>query len=167
MKYTADFETATWLENETWVWAWAVCEIGNEENIIIHNNIDNFMEFCKNSKNSTFYFHNLRFDGEFIIYWLLTHGFKHITSIEERETNTFETLISDMGQFYQITVYYYYHNRNAKKVTFIDSLKIIPFKAKEIAKSFKLPISKLELDYNKPREKRSHYNRRRKKVYNK
>ena len=29
-KYTADFETATWLENETYVWAWAVCEIGNQ-----------------------------------------------------------------------------------------------------------------------------------------
>lgn len=26
-KYTADFETATWLEDETYVWAWAVSEI--------------------------------------------------------------------------------------------------------------------------------------------
>jgi hypothetical protein len=26
-KYTGDFETATWFEDETWVWAWAVCEI--------------------------------------------------------------------------------------------------------------------------------------------
>ena len=29
----ADFETATWNLNETWVWAWAVSEIGNPENI--------------------------------------------------------------------------------------------------------------------------------------
>ncbi len=26
-KYTADFETAVHLKNETYVWAWAVCEI--------------------------------------------------------------------------------------------------------------------------------------------
>ena len=32
-KFTADFETAVWLEDETWVWAWATCEIGNEENL--------------------------------------------------------------------------------------------------------------------------------------
>ena len=38
-KFTADFETAVWKDNETWVWAWAVCEIGNEENLQIGNNI--------------------------------------------------------------------------------------------------------------------------------
>ena len=38
-KFTADFETATWLSDETYVWAWAVCEIGNPDNIIIDNNI--------------------------------------------------------------------------------------------------------------------------------
>ena len=37
-KFTADFETATWLPNETYVWAWAICEIGNPDNIIIDNN---------------------------------------------------------------------------------------------------------------------------------
>lgn len=152
-KFTADFETATWLENETYVWAWATCEIGNESNLKIGNNIEDFIEFCKNSKNSIFYFHNLKFDGEFIIYYLLTHNFKHVVKKEEIESNTFTTLISDMGQFYQITVYFYYNNKNVKKVTFIDSLKIIPFSVEEIAKSFNLPISKLEIDYNKPREK--------------
>ena len=67
--FTADFETATWLEDETWVWAWATCEIGNEKNLIIDNNIDSFIEYCKLQKNSVFYFHNLKFDGEFIINW--------------------------------------------------------------------------------------------------
>ena len=46
-KYVADFETATWLENETYVWAWATCEIGNPDNIIIDNNIESFIKFCK------------------------------------------------------------------------------------------------------------------------
>lgn len=152
-KFTADFETVTWLKDETYVWAWAVCEINNEENIQIGNNIDDFINFCKNEKNSTFYFHNLKFDGEFIIYWALTHNFIHVEQKEDIKENTFTTLISDMGQFYQITLYFEKKNKNVHKVTFIDSLKIIPFSVDVIAKSFNLPISKLKIDYNKPRKK--------------
>lgn len=95
-KYVCDFETAIWFSDETYVWAWAVCEIGNEENLQIGNNINEFIEFCKNEKNAFFYFHNLKFDGEFIIYWALTHGFTHVTSQEDIKENTFTTLISDM-----------------------------------------------------------------------
>lgn len=151
-KFTADFETATWKKDETWVWAWAVSEIGNEDNLIIDNNIDTFMEFCRQEKNSIFYFHNLKFDGEFIIYWLLTHNFKHVLKKNEIEDNTFTTLISDMGQFYNIVVYFKKGNKTACKVTFIDSLKIIPFSVDETAKAFNLPISKLKIDYNEERE---------------
>ena len=158
-KFTADFETATWLEDETFVWAWAICEIGNEENLQIGNNIDDFIELCKYEKNSTFYFHNLKFDGEFIIYWALTHNFKHVEKKEDIEANTFTTLISDMGQFYQITLYFEKGNKRVHKVTFIDSLKIIPFSVDQIAKSFNLPISKLKIDYNEPRERRAYINK--------
>ena len=38
-KYCADFETCTWLDNETYVWAWALCNINNPKNIEIGNNI--------------------------------------------------------------------------------------------------------------------------------
>lgn len=151
-KFTADFETCTWLENETYVWAWAVCEIGNESNIVIDNNIKSFIDYCYSQKNSTFYFHNLKFDGEFIIYYLLKNGFKHVVKKEDIKDNTFTTLISDMGQFYQITVYFTKGNKKVHKVTFIDSLKIIPFSVNTIAKTFNLPISKLKIDYNEPRE---------------
>ena len=152
-KFTADFETAVWLENETWVWAWATCEIGNEENLTIGNNINDFIEYCKKEKNSIFYFHNLKFDGEFIIYWALKNGFTHVDKKEDIKENTFTTLISDMGQFYQITIYFEKKNKKVHKVTFIDSLKIIPFSVDQIAKSFNLEISKLKIDYKKPRPK--------------
>ena len=152
-KFTADFETAVWLEDETWVWAWATCEIGNEKNLTIGNNIESFIEYCKNEKNSIFYFHNLKFDGEFIIYWALKNGFTHAEKKEDIKENTFTTLISDMGQFYQITLYFEKKNKKVHKVTFIDSLKIIPFSVDQIAKSFNLEISKLKIDYKKPRPK--------------
>lgn len=150
-KFTADFETCVWLPDETYVWAWAVSEIGNDDNIIIDNNIESFIEFCKNEKNAEFYFHNLKFDGEFIIYWALTHGFKHVEKKEDIEANTFTTLISDMGQFYSITLYYSKGNKKVHKTTFYDSLKIIPFSVDETAKAFNLPISKLKIDYKKER----------------
>lgn len=152
-KFSCDFETATWLENETFVWAWASCEIGNEKNLQIGNNIETFIEFCKKEHNPTCYFHNLKFDGEFIIYWALTHGFTHVEKKEDISSNTFTTLISDMGQFYSIVLYFEKGNKKVHKVTFIDSLKIIPFSVDKIAKSFNLPISKLKIDYNLPRER--------------
>ena len=151
-KFTADFETATWIEDETYVWAWAICEIGNTKNLKIGNDIDGFFEYCSSTHNPTLYFHNLKFDGEFIINYLLSHGFEHIKSSKDRKDNTFTTLISDMGMFYSITVYLKVGNRKTNKITFIDSLKIIPFSVSDIAKSFGLPISKLEIDYDKPRE---------------
>ena len=67
MNYTADFETATWLDDSSYVWAWAVSEIGNEDNVKIGNTIDSFMKFIDENKNSKYYFHNLQFDGTFIL----------------------------------------------------------------------------------------------------
>ena len=152
-KFTADFETSTlkWNEKETWVWAWATCNI-DDETLEMGNSIDTFIEFCKKQKNAIFYFHNLKFDGEFIIYYLLTHGFTHVTNKEDIKDKTFTTLISDMGVFYSIVVYFEKKNKKVKKVTFYDSLKIIPFSVEQIAKSFNLEISKLKLDYDKPRK---------------
>lgn len=151
-KYTADFETCVWLKDETFVWAWAICEIGNEQNFIYGNNIDSFMNFCESQKNAQFYFHNLKFDSSFIIHWLLKNDFKFVDDRKKHETKTFSCLISELGQFYSLTVIFRKKNKNVVKATFFDSLKIIPMKVKEIAKSFNLPISKLEIDYMKERE---------------
>ena len=103
-KFSCDFETAVWLSDESFVWAWASCEIGNEENIIINNNIDSFIRFLEKNSGSTFYFHNLKFDGEFIISKLLELGFTHIEDRKEAKDKTFTTLISNFGVFYQITL---------------------------------------------------------------
>lgn len=150
--FVGDFETCTWLENKTYVWAWALCEIGNEKNIKIGNNIEHYFEFLKREYNPVVYMHNLAFDGEFIIYYLLTHGYKHIEDKKDIDVKTFQTLISDTGQFYQITIYLSTGTRT-RKITIIDSLKIIPFKVETIAESFGIKEKKLKIDYTKPREK--------------
>ena len=151
-KFAADFETATWLKDETYVWAWALCNIDNPKEIIIGNSIESFFDRIK-KENCDLYFHNLKFDGEFIIYYLLSNGFELIKDKKEKRDKTFTTLITDMGLFYTIEIYFSVGNKTCKKVTIYDSLKVLPFSVDMIAKSFDLPIKKLELDYNTPREK--------------
>ncbi len=149
-RFTADFETATWNPTKTWVWAWSLCDIENPENVDVGNDIETFFERIKKEANPYIYFHNLKFDGEFILYYLMSHDFEYVESNEKRN-NTFSTLISDMGLFYQIEVYFEV-GKKTKKVTFIDSLKIINQSVESMPKTFKIPDNKLEIDYNEPRE---------------
>lgn len=135
------------------MWAYSIAEIGNIDNFKYGTNIDEFMKFCEEENNPIIYFHNEKFDGEFIIYWLLKNGFEYIKDKKERRDKTFTTLITEMGQFFNIIIYFRVTKSKVKKVTIYDSLKILPFTVEKIAKSFNLPISKLEIDYNKPREK--------------
>lgn len=150
MMLTADFETTT-NELDCRVWAWGVCEIGNPNYFTYGNNIESFIEYMKMSNNSTFYFHNLKFDGEFIISWLFENGFKHVIDKKLNASKTFSTLISDKGQFYSIKIYFEKKGKNSNVVTIYDSLKILPFSVAQISKGFNLTISKLEIDYKKDR----------------
>ena len=150
MNYTADFETTT-NENDCRVWAYALCEIGGEYNIDVGNSIDDMFSKVSNS-NNTLYFHNLKFDGEFILYWLFQNGYTHVEDRKDLTAKTFTTLISNTGVFYTFTICHKTSGRNKICTKIIDSLKILPFTVDEIAKSFKLPISKLKLDYKEERE---------------
>jgi hypothetical protein len=140
-QYVADFETTTTKE-KTRIWAYGYCEIGNVENFNYGITMEDFISWCK-TENKIVYFHNLKFDGEFIFYWLLTNGFAYSPN---KESNTFNCLVSDMGQFYQIEIIFEKKNKRYKKVVFQDSLKKLPFPVRKIAKDFKLPIAKVEVE---------------------
>lgn len=133
------------------MWAYALCEIGGDFNTTVGNSIDDMFDRIS-SANNTLYFHNLKFDGEFIIYWLFRNGYTFVKDAKELEEKTFTTLISNMNAFYTITICHKKSGRNKICTKIIDSLKIIPFSVEEIAKSFKLPISKFEIDYKAKRE---------------
>ena len=150
-RFTADFETSTWVCDETWVWAWALCDIENPSKVDVGNSIEGFFERIKNEANPYIYFHNLKFDGEFILYYLMKNGYEYTITKEKRD-KTFSCLISDMGLFYSIEVYFEV-GKKTKKVTFIDSLKIINQTVESMPKTFKIEENKLEIDYNAPREK--------------
>lgn len=151
-KFAADFETTTDI-NDCRVWAYSLCEIGKPDNFLYGNNIDDFIKFCANPKeNYTLYFHNLKFDSEFIFNYLLNNGYTCIKDKKDREDKTFTTLISDMNQIYSIEIFFEIKGKRTNKVTIYDSLKILNFSVEQIAKDFDLPLRKLELDYDTYRE---------------
>lgn len=149
-RYSCDFETTT-NEEDCRVWAVGICEIGNIENFIYYNNINDFINWCENNTGSILYFHNLKFDGEFIFYYLLTNGYEWVKDKKDRKDKTFSCLISDMGMFYSIEIYFKVKGKNVEKITIYDSLKILNFSVKELAENFKLPILKGEIDYKEYR----------------
>lgn len=149
MKYfVCDFETEVNIER-TYVWAYAFVGLwGDQDHVIMGTSIDSFIEeiFKPVYNNGIFFFHNLKFDGEFILYWLLKHGFAHTT--EKRLNNgEFSTLITDMGKFYILKVRY-----NNITITFQDSFAIIPLSVAQMAKAFGMDISKLHIEYTDHRE---------------
>lgn len=151
MLFAADFETTT-DPLDCRVWACGICSIDETHSFKYGNSLDWFIEFAKNNIGSTFYFHNLKFDGEFILCYLFEHGYKHITDRKKLKTKTFTTLISDKGQFYSLEICFNKDEDKTEKITIYDSLKILPFSVEAIAKGFNLPISKLEIDYDEKRE---------------
>ena len=153
-KFAADFETTVY-ENQTFteVWAGAVAQIDGEFNHV-WNNIDTMFKFIENYPgNVLLYFHNLKFDGEFILsYYFGKRKFKNaavdnVTSIEwdrdfDMPNHSLKYIISDMGAWYMILI----RTKN-KYIEIRDSLKLIPFSLKVAGDSFKTEHRKLSIEY--------------------
>lgn len=142
----ADFETTSYetykQEGRTWVWLYAISD--PEGNIINHGtNIKSFIKFTRKCYGQTIYFHNLKFDGSFIISYLLESGAVYDENLSSSGL-CFRTLIGEMGEFYSIDLKF----TRGKIVHFHDSLKLLPFKAEKIAKDFDLPVRKGKIDYS-------------------
>lgn len=152
MRLVADFETTTDPE-DCRVWAVCAVDIDTLKVVYLDHDIDGFMLWLS-TKNTKVWFHNLKFDSEWLLSWLLTNRYKYDPG-QDKEGNktkfqerTFRTLITDDGLFYSLEVCFKRINdKKMLKVTFYDSLKKLPFKVAEIAKAFKLGFEKGEIDY--------------------
>ena len=151
MQLVGDFETTTDI-NDCRVWGSCLVNIDNLEVIQLVNNIDDTMflleELTINDK-VELYYHNLKFDGEFILSWLYNNGFTYDEGLSKMKT--FRALITDNGIFYQIEVRFH-GNKNRKKLIIRDSLKIIPLRVEQFPRAFGLEVTKGEIDYTKHRE---------------
>lgn len=154
--FMCDFETTVYEGQEsTEVWASAVVELFTEDVKIFHS-IDETLKFFKSLKcNIIAYYHNLKFDGQFWLWWLSQHGFKQALHMKDGKVenvefvndkdmlnNTYKYSISDRGQFYTITI-----KSGGKKIQLRDSLKLLPFSVKRIGESFATKHKKLEMEY--------------------
>lgn len=144
--FAADFETTT-KEEDCRVYSAGCMEVGNEDSFWYTNNIDDFVRYLSVT-DTLVYFHNLKFDGEFLINWLFEQGFRH-TQEKNPSPYTFTTLIDDMGNFYSMEIFF-----RDTSMRILDSLKIIPMSIGKMPKAFGLDIEKLSdnYDYYKDRE---------------
>lgn len=126
-----------------------------DDSVVIHHSIsEQFEYFTSLSCNLVVYFHNLKFDGSFLLsYILIDRGFKQALEKDENggeywlhdkdmKNNTFRYSISDMGQWYTIIV-----KINDHFIEFRDSLKLLPFSVREIGDSFGTKHHKLDMEY--------------------
>jgi hypothetical protein len=144
--FVSDFETTKTIPAR--VWAWGICSLERPDLFLYGTGIDSFMELCR-EENRLIYFHNERFDGQFILHYLLTE--LKFTYNEKRLSKTFNVLINEHGQFFQIEVIFKRRGRNLERVIFQDSYKKLPFSVANIAKAFKLPLQKGSIDHDKER----------------
>lgn len=155
--YVADFETKGekfYNENGyTEVWLYSICD-SNGEIVGRGTNIEGFIKHIKRNDNRLYYFHNLKFDGNFIIDWLLKNGFEFHEKLT-KEDRGFSALIDDMGAYYSITIKF----RKNHQVYIYDSYKLIPMSVKDIPKKFGLEEEKEHIDYDDyvVNEKTIHY----------
>ena len=79
--FVADFETTVYTgQKETEVWAAALTSAisSYDDEVSVFNNIEDFLEACVKltvNESAIVYFHNLKFDGSFILSCLLRQGF--------------------------------------------------------------------------------------------
>lgn len=182
----ADFETLTGKDvvDETYVWASGVCSIDNpynEEHLKIWNSDEPLYAFLSQFPMCECYFHNLKFDGHFILSYLENHGFVYNEDLDREKS--YDTLITGDGQWYMIRVRWMdgetkYRTKTIKKkmkdgtykeyevkqkvngknvnkriTEFRDSVKKIPLPLRDIPKAYGIPMNKLSIDYTKYRER--------------
>lgn len=155
--FVGDFETTVYKgQEDTEVWASACVELGTEDVKIFHSINEQYEYFLSLKSNLTVYYHNLKFDGAFWLSYLMVDlGYKPAYNFDPDDINngswipqkdmknkTFTYVISDMGQWYNITI-----KDKGKFIQIRDSLKLLPFSVKRIGSSFGTSHKKLEMEY--------------------
>ena len=148
-KYMADFETTTRLD-DCRVWLWCAVNLDNLDERHYGLDIESFFDLISEGAN-TVYFHNLKFDGQFILSYAARK--LHFVYDAERKPKTFNTLINDTGVFYKIELIFSRKGKHTAHTVFLDSLKKLNFPVKTIAQAYGLEETKGEIDhtlYRKP-----------------
>lgn len=153
--YSADLETTVYEgQDHTEAWASALVALDSDKPLVFHSLDDTLDYLDYQDEDAVLYYHNLKFDGNFWLSFLITQknftqGLEYISETEltfkdRKELREREVIysISSMGQWYTIEFKYHSHIYTLK-----DSLKLLPFTLREIGKAFKTEHQKLDMEY--------------------
>lgn len=145
--WSCDFETTT-NPADCRVWAWGAARVDAPEVFLYGTDISDFLTWLDSIEDARVWFHNAKFDMEFVFCQLLRDGWEWVESKELLGSRTFCTLISDMGKFYSATLMF----DHGHMVEVRDSYKVIPIGVEAIPKAFGLSEdAKLRIDYDEDR----------------
>lgn len=153
LNYTADFETEYLTEEQikagarTYVWAWQIRSIDTLEIYETGTDIKGFIKALFTLKSCNIWFHNLKYDIQFLFNYLLSNGWQQVESNKNMKPYTFTSLVSANNIAYSMEL-----KTNTSKILILDSYKKLPFKVSKIAEDLKLDVKKGEIDYKQHRE---------------
>lgn len=139
----ADFETTT-NPLDCRVWSWGSMAVDDYSDYVIGIGVGSYVAYMLSAPSVT-YFHNLAFDGSFILDYILKDGYVWVAKNPGK--GQFSTVISNMNKFYSITIV----SKEGVKVELRDSLKKIPLPVRDVPKAFNLDSSKGDIDYEMER----------------
>lgn len=139
----ADFETTT-NPLDCRVWSWGSMAVDDYSDYVTGIGVGSYVAYMLSVPSVT-YFHNLAFDGSFILDYILKDGYAWVAKNPGK--GQFSTVISNMNKFYSITIV----SKEGVKVELRDSLKKIPLPVRDVPKAFNLDSSKGDIDYEMER----------------
>lgn len=156
--YAADLETTVYEgQTETEAWSSALVALDSDTPLVHHSIAETLYYLDMQDEDATLYYHNLKFDGNFWLYFLLrdlqftqaidiieTEAGKVYKMRERKDLKEKELIysISSMGQWYTIEFRYHHHIYTLK-----DSYKLLPFKLEDIGEAFNTEHRKLSMEY--------------------
>ena len=155
--FVGDFETTVYEgQTSTEVWASASVELFTEDVHIFHSIAEQYDYFLSLDSDIICYYHNLKFDGNFWLYYLLVdlsyeQAYERTGDsvadckwlpLKDMKNKSVSYVIADTGQWYKIVI-----KANGHIIELRDSLKLLPFSVKRIGDSFKTKHHKLEMEY--------------------
>lgn len=144
--YVADFETTKNIQKSE-VYLSGYIKMGDldEKNLKVFDNIKDFMDsIFKIKDNIIIYFHNLNFDGNFILYYLFSIGYKVDYTQNKLKKKRIKMITNENGVIFEFKI----KNKN-NVYDFRCSYQLMRSGLNELAKSFDTKYKKLEMEYKK------------------
>lgn len=147
--YKVDKQTGKMIKCQK-VWLAGFKNLESMESTYFYN-LDDFMFAILargDNMNTEYAFHNLKFDGSYIVPWLLTHNYK--VTHDKPSPRQFSILVDNRNNWYSMTI----QVTKRRKVTIWDSAKLFPTALEYMPDIYSTPTKKVREDaefYNQVR----------------